>query len=299
MTWLSELLEIFSQEELATIFSAALYRYPILVLADNSHDTDSIVDKVSHLVSHRQRMIFWSDFISKDELTLLFEEEKIDPQNNRIIVLSYAANTFQAFTQFSDFKSWIVGFVPKSNLDLNMVFEKLYRNGLPFLVIQNTDSQIKMRIYTHDQAIVAKLTGDILSKVTSTTKHSITKIARIIAKKKVKDETLPDLDGFLEFNAETEYIQKDVFEKELMSFIHAARRAFILFNRIRIMDGLGVKIKIDTQTLMDAIEFDKSYIKDLLAFLFAEHGSDFTCILDNSRIGRLGDQIDSLWGIAR
>jgi hypothetical protein len=299
MTWLQTLLSAFNHEELSLIFSAALYRYPILIIGDTSDDSNNIADNISQLVYHRHRAVFWSDFISEEELHLLLEEESTDPRNNRVVVLSYAANTFQAITQFQHFKSWIMAFVPKSNLDLSTVFEKIYRSGLPFLSIQLMKPKNKMRMYARDQNIITKLTRDILSKVTTHTKQSITKLARIISKKKVKSIDLPELDGFLEFNEETEYIQKDVFEKELMDFVHAARRAFILFNRIRVMAELGTQIKIDSQTLMEAIGFDKTYVKDLLTFLIAEYDDDFSFILDNSRVSRFGDQVDSLWGIAR
>ncbi len=281
------------------MFSAVLYRYPILVLSQNSQESNNIVDDLFHLVPHRERAVFWSDFVTENELRLLFEEEKTDLRNSRIMVISYAANTFQAITQFSKFKSWIMAFVPKSNLDLSTVFEKLYNSGLPFLSIQLINSENRMRMYARDQNIVTKLTQDILTKVTTTTKQSITKIARILAKKKLREHNLPDLEGFLEFNEETEYIQKDVFEKEIMDFVHAARRAFILFNRIKLMEEFGVQLKLDSQTLMDSIGFDKTYVKDLLAFLKAEYDGDYGYILDNSRISRLGDQVDSLWGIAK
>jgi hypothetical protein len=230
---------------------------------------------------------------------MLLDEETTDPQSNRIVVLSYAANTFQAITQFQNFKSWIMSFVPKSNLDLSTVFEKIYRSGLPFLSIQLLQSKNKMRMYARDQNIITKLTGDILTKITTNTKQSITKIARIVSKKKIKSLDLPELDGFLEFSEETEHIQKDVFDKELMDFVHAARRAFILFNRIRVMGEFGAQLKIDSQTLMEAIGFDKTYVKDLLAFLTAEYNDDFSYVLDNSRVSRFGDQVDSLWGIAK
>jgi hypothetical protein len=65
------------------------------------------------------------------------------------------------------------------------------------------------------------------------------------------------------------------------------------------MGEFGTQIKIDSQTLMEAIGIDKTYVKDLLAFLVAEYNDDFSFVLDNSRVSRFGDQVDSLWGIAR
>ena len=186
MTWLQTLLNAFNHEELSLIFSAALYRYPILIIGDNSDSSNRLADNICQLVHHRHRAIFWTDFVSENELNMLLGEEQTDPRSDRIVVLSYAANTFQAITQFQNFKSWIMSFVPKSNLDLSTVFEKIYRSGIPFLSIQLMRPRNKMRMYARDQNIVTKLTRNILNKVTTNTKQSITKIARIISKKKVK-----------------------------------------------------------------------------------------------------------------
>ena len=297
MTWLKQLLDTFDHEQLSTIFSSILYRMPIIVLGNDNYLCNATVDNIVHLVPHRQKSVFWSDFISKEEAELLLEDERIDPKNNRVVLVGYSSNAIQAINRFDDFKGWVLSFVPKSDRDLNIVFENLSKNGNAFLVIYLNESGNRLKIYSEKEHSNSKITQDILNKVIVSTKNSITKIARIVAKKNTKDSPIPLLEGFLEFTEETEYIQQDVFEKEIMEFVHATRRALILFTRIKLMKELKIDIKLDLQTLMSAIDFDKIYVNDVLAFLQAEYDYDYSYCLNNSRISRIGDQVDSLWGI--
>ena len=298
-SWLAETIDGMGKKGFNKLLNALLLRIPIVVLGEHERDVNYFIVNLAKLVPHRQQVIFWTDFVTNQEADLLFENEKQNHDNKRVIILCNSNVMCQALQKISRFDAWAMAFVPKSKDDLMAMMNKLKSCTTTFLVVSLSGEKDQVKVYGRDPFTAGfKFEKKIIAKVIEEANTSITRLSRLITKKVGKTAISKQLlSSVVNFDTEASMIQQDLYEKELSEFVHAARRAFTLLTRLKLVHEFGLKVRIDSQTLLDTIDYDQIVPEKLLQFINAEYGEDFADCLGTGRMSRIGDWIDGMWGV--
>ncbi|MHA1713032.1 MAG: hypothetical protein ACTSW4_03160 [Candidatus Ranarchaeia archaeon] len=298
-SWLADTIKGLGKKGFSQLLNAVLLRIPVVVMGPQERAVNLFIVNLAKLVPHREQVIFWTDFVTAQEAEQLFEDEKQSHENKRVIILCNSNVLRQALQKMSRFQSWVIAFKPKTKEEISTLLAKLHSSSKSFLIVSLLSDKPKVQVYGEKTATTSfKLENKIISNVIENANASITRLSRLITKKIGKNGISKQLlSSVINFDAETAMIQQDLYEKEISEFVHAARRAFALLTRIKLVHEFGLKIRIDSQTLLDTINYDKGDPAKLLQFIQAEYGDDFSNCLGTGRMSRIGDWIDGMWGV--
>ena len=283
-SWLATTIKGLGKSGFNQLLNALLLRIPIVILGDQEREANLFIVNLAKMVPHRQQVIFWSDFVTAQEAQALFENEQQNHENKRVIILCNSNVVCQAIQKMTNYKAWAMAFIPKSKDEINQVFDKLQSTSTTFLVVSLTGRRYRVQVYG-DPATNSKFKFEnrIVNKVIEEANISITRLSRLIKKKVGKNSLSKQLlSSVVNFETETSMIQQDLYEKEISEFVHAARRAFALLTRLKLVQEFGLQVKIDSQTLLNTIDYDQVDPAKLLQFIHAEYSEDFSNCLGNT-----------------
>ncbi|MHA1314449.1 MAG: hypothetical protein ACTSSI_00120 [Candidatus Helarchaeota archaeon] len=294
---LKNLIQTLGRSDFSLLIHMILNRVPILIIGQDESLVDELVSKLVSLAPHRSELIYYSDFVDEYDYKTLLQEENDDFKSPRIIIRSPSNASQHAIENISSLKGWILGYTNKNGMK-DQIFKDFLTKEEPCVVIfLNQLDKIRIDVFgIKVNDLDLSLEKRILTKAIKQTEVALEKMKRVLHKKiKMKKES-EVLKAVMNFSMEEEEIQKNIFQEEIQSFVHAASRALAVLSRIDLVHELGMQIKIADNTLLRTIDYEDVNIKRLLDFIKSEFGVDFFSCIKGSWKDRSGDKIDGLWG---
>ncbi len=292
-------------DEFPLLLNAVLSRFPIIVAGGDIELVDDIATSIPMLCSHRHKIVFWRDFTSEGEIRSVWEEERHDYEVSRTIVCCLSANLRLALDRISHFSGWIIG-MPLGATVLGVhVTEETLQDAIARILqssencgILQVDSPSSIRFSLTQPGVGSlDLEKRIVSKIITRRRQSLERIRRLL-KKSLRGLNVSEhiITSVMKLDDEADKLTHDVFDEEIDSYVHAARRAVTLLSRIRLARELGAPAALTARNLYEAIGWEGGQLPDLIRFMQAEWHEDFSDCVKSGALSGLGAWVDSMWG---
>lgn len=298
-----EIMEYFSNSDLddnALVIRCLLDRIPILVTGKDEQEIENFLNELSQLLPFRNIMIYYTEFVDKDDYERMLEMEQLDFEIQRNIFVCYPFAVEKLIQDYGDIKSWIVGC--SHNIDNQMLFAKLSEyafknNDFYLLVILNSNS-IKSEIHGKTfPKINLHFERWLFETTLRRTENSIEKMKRVISKRiktrKIEQEYLENL---MNFSFEEIELKNNIIKKEITNFFEASKRSFNVLNRINTLKLIGYHASVSNKTLENTIAYKDANIQRIMDFIQSEWLVNYKPYLENKKMSNFTDTFESLWG---
>ncbi|MBD3351365.1 MAG: hypothetical protein GF364_07750 [Candidatus Lokiarchaeota archaeon] len=297
-----------NEEDFSLILRCMLDRVPILITGINKDDVEFFAHKLADLMSFRNKIIFYTDFISKNELDMILDEEESNYDVQRSIIISPNDATHKALQIFNNFKSWILCFhyndLPEVsdnsfNSRLNFITNLIQGKEDFFLLIENLDNNIDVNVIGKKVKFSdLKYEKLIHNRAIKFVDNAINRMKRIFSQRLLVNHEIEEdfRDELLNFGFEENNLKNNFFKIKILEFYNAARRAFSILNKISILSSLNINIELNYKTLMDTISYTDASHSRLLDFIRAEWNEGFSSEIDTQEEKYKSDLIEGLWG---
>jgi hypothetical protein len=164
------------------------------------------------------------------------------------------------------------------------------------MVLVDSPSVISFKLLKPYQTSLA-VEKNIVSKILTRKNESLERVRRLLSKSLRGVELSNAIVGaVLKLEDESEKVARDMFEEEVSSYVHAARRALTILSRIRLARELGAQTTLTERNLFEAVGWETGELPDMIRFIEAEWYEDFSdCVRSGALLG-LGAWVDSMWG---
>ena len=297
-------------DQFPLLFNSVLNRLPILVAGDDVELVDDVTESLTLLSPHRHKLVFWRDFTSENEILSVWEEEKHNYEVNRTVVCCLSANLRLALDRINRFTGWIVA-IPLGAKVLGIQVNEETLQNVATRVLQNSRACGILRVNSPsamtfsllelgiDQPRHGSLDVEkrIVGKILTRKRQSLERIRRLLTKS-LRGVRVSDgiLNAVLKLDDESDKLTQDMFEEEVNSYVHAARRAVTLLSRIRLARELGASTTLTERNLYEAIGWDGGELPDLIGLIRSEWHEDFSDCVKSGTLSGLGAWVDSMWG---
>jgi len=288
---LNKLITNLSKEEFSQLLNCLFLRIPIIVFGENSDTINMFVDFLATLIPHREPIVYWTDFVTREEHLQLLSAEERDYDVKRVIILIYTQYAKRALSEFSEFKGCIIG-VKSTSMALEDVI-KIILGKNDSCGVFYVSNLFKFRIYGNISMYFGKMLSEHVIEKTGVAMERIRKVLiKKLGKKQLNENILKIL---LDFDVEEEAIREEILKEEILKFVHACRRALYLLSRIRLLEQFRITGRISGKTLLETIGYFQTPPEDIILFIKAEWGEDFENILQKGRLSHIEDWLSSLW----
>ncbi|MHA1339881.1 MAG: hypothetical protein ACTSRZ_00315 [Promethearchaeota archaeon] len=291
------------ENNFALILRCLLDRIPIIIVGNDKETSEFFANKLVDFITFRNKLIFYTDFISKEELDIIFEEEDTNYDINRSVIICPNDAIHKALQIFTNFKSWILCIHIDTNdggtqNTLNEVLNLLKKKIRSFLIIENILDDIKVKIngikFKSNDLRLEKL---IFNKSVKYVETSINRMQRIFSQRinssNIKEDFKEEL---LNFNFEKNNLKNNIFKIKILEFYNATRRAFSILNKIKLLNAINIDIQLSDKTLMETISYTDASYKRIIEFIQAEWNENFNGNIESNEYKYKEDLIESLWG---
>jgi len=288
---LSQLIKNLDKDSFSQLLNCLFLRVPVIVFGNDSNVVNMYVDFLATLFPHRETVVYWTDFVTREEhLQLLFSEEQ-DYDMKRVTILVYSQYAKRALSDFQDFKGCIIG-VKSDLFNLKDIVKTLLNKNKNCGVLQLLNP-FKFQKYGSIDMFFGKMISEKLLERTSVAMEKIKKVLKKKVSKKQLNEHI--LRVLLDFDVEEEVLREEILREEILKFVHACRRALCLLSRIRLLEQFKISGKISGKTLLETIGYSQTPSEDIILFIKAEWNEDFENILQKGRFFQIEDWINGLW----
>jgi len=297
------LIELFTSsknEDIALILHCLLDRTPIIIVSSNEEEVENIMNGLTDLISFRNIMIFYTDFVNLDDYNNLLESEEYDMEVQRNIFLCYPFALEKAIEIFENFNFWIIGCTNsiENRPYLTKLFKGLTNNNSQFLLIDIQKNSLKPRIEGHKaDKLDISFEKSLYQNAINHTEVAIEKMKRVISKrintKKILNE---QYENIMNFYFEEMELKKNIIKKEISDFYLASKRTLNILTRIKNLELLGYPTSISSKTLFSTIAYNQSSIDRILNFIMQEWNLDYYALLNSKKSSNFTDTFESLWG---
>ena len=293
-----KIIDKLKRKHTSLILYCLLDRIPIIVFGDQSDEIDSFIMELSEIIHFRKELVYYTDFISKNEYDLLMQNEDIDYNSQRVQIRCTHNVALKALNQFEDFQSWIIGMViSKKNDDLNAIKSKIAKKIKSYLSIFFFSNTLSIKFEGINMKMIdISLEQDILQKISQDTEKSVTRMKRVLAEK-IKLNNLDEelINTLLDFDVEKYELKKNILKKEIQNFFSGSKRAFFILTRLNLLNDLEISTKIGSKTLLETIDYEKVPINRIISFINKEWRENFSNLIENGKKVFIGDKIQSMW----
>ncbi len=293
-----KIIDKLKRKHTSLILYCLLDRIPIIVFGDQSDEVDSFIMELSEIIHFRKELVYYTDFISKNEYDLLMQNEDIDYNSQRVQIRCTHNVALKALNQFEDFQSWIIGMViSKKNDDLNAIKSKIAKKVKSYLSVYFFSNTLSIKIEGINMKMMdISLEQEILQKISQDTEKSVTRMKRVLAEK-IKLNNLDEelINTLLDFDVEKYELKKNILKKEIQNFFSGSKRAFFILTRLNLLNVLEISTKIGSKTLLETIDYEQVPINRIISFINKEWGEDFSNLIENGKKVFIGDKIQSMW----
>ncbi len=297
------LIELFTSsknEDIALILHCLLDRIPIVIISSNEEDVENIINGLTNLISFRNIMIFYTDFVDLDDYNNLLESEEYDMEIQRNVFLCYPFALEKAISLFSNFNFWIIGCTNnvENRPTLNKLFKVLNRASSQFLLINIHKNTLKpIKEGNNGIKLDISFEKSLYQNAINHTEVAIEKMKRIISKrintKKILNE---QYENIMNFYFEEMELKENIIKKEISDFYLASKRTLNILSRMKNLEVLGYPTNISSKTLFSTIAYNQSSIERILNFIMQEWNMDFKTFLNSKKSSNFTDTFESLWG---
>ena len=297
------LIELFTNsknEDIALILHCLLNRMPIIIISSDEEEIENIINGLTNLITFRNIMIFYTDFVSMEDFENLIESEEYDMDVQRNLFLCYPFALEKAIEIFDIFNYWIIGCL--NNIEnrtyLNTLIEQLYKSNSQFLRINIEKNSLKPRIENKkSDKIDISFEKSLYQAAINHTEVAIEKMKRVISKrinpKKILDE---QYDNIMNFHFEEIELKENIIKKEITDFYLAAKRTLNILTRMKNLEMIGFPTRISSKTLFSTIAYNQSSIERILDFIIKEWNVNYFSFLNSKKSSNFTDTFESLWG---
>lgn len=287
------------------LLNSVLGRTPILVVGEDAELVDGLADSLTLLCPHRHKLVFWRDFTSESEIQSVWDEERHDYEVVRTVACSLSASLGSALDRMARFTGWIVAVTIGAEVPGLRVTEKTLTE-VASRILRNSGNCGILRIASPSSIAFSLARPNVLSlevekrivaKILTRKSQSLERIRRLLGKS-LRDLSVSEqiVGEVLRLDDEAMKLTRDVFEEEVSSYVHAARRAVMILSRIRLARDLGALTTLTERNLFEAIGWGTGEIPDLARFISAEWHEDFSDCIKSGALSGLGAWVDSMWG---
>ena len=274
-------------------------RIPIIVFGDDSYEVDNLLIDLSEVLIFRKELVFYTDFISTDEHEVLLQNEAIDYNSQRVVIRCPCNVSLKALNQYSDFKSWLIGFEMKyHNRKLNLITDSLRKKLDFFLIISIFQEEKNVELIgIPEKSLDLTLEQNILHKISQDTERSVNKMKRVLSEKiKLKDLDQELIETLLDFEGEKVELKSNILKKEIQNFYSGSKRSFFIFSRLNLLSSMNFYANIGSKSLLETIDYYQASIERIITFIHNEWGEDFAILVKNGKKANALDSMQSLWG---
>ncbi|MHA1584184.1 MAG: hypothetical protein ACTSWL_02935 [Promethearchaeota archaeon] len=284
-------------EDVNLIMRIMLDRIPILLINNSNDKIEESINGLLNLIRFRNPVIFYDDFINKDDYYSLIENEENDYWTSRNEFVCYPHSLGKLTEVINLFESWIIGCNRKSNL-LEIIKEKLFETTNFYLEVILSNDKFKTKIIGKKfNNLSLEFEHWLYKDAVKKTEISIEKMKRILSKGMNKQEfENDDIDNIMNFSIEENNLKENLIQKEIQNFYEAAKRTFSILNRIKDLELLDIKTKISSRTLFSTIAYKQASSSRILDFIQKEWKMDFSPLLNFKPSSNFTDTFESLWG---
>jgi hypothetical protein len=287
------------------LLNSVLGRTPILVVGEDAELVDGLADSLTLLCPHRHKLVFWRDFTSESEIQSVWDEERHDYEVVRTVACSLSASLGSALDRMARFTGWIVAVtigaeVPGLHVTektLTEVASRILRNSGNCGILRIASPSSIAFSLARPNVLSLEVEKRIVAKILTRKSQSLERIRRLLGKS-LRDLSVSEqiVGEVLRLDDEAMKLTRDVFEEEVSSYVHAARRAVMILSRIRLARDLGALTTLTERNLFEAIGWGTGEIPDLARFISAEWHEDFSDCIKSGALSGLGAWVDSMWG---
>ncbi len=297
-----KLIEIL-RDSFPPLLGTTLNRIPVLVVGEDTELIDDVTGSIARLTPYRHNLVFARDFTSESEILAIWEEERHDYEVSRTSICCFASNFQSALERIRRFDGWIIS-VPlghrghgESNFILEHAISRILTTTSNCGVLRiNSPSEMTFQLVRPSGQSLTVERG-IVHKIVTRRQQSLERIRRLLSKS-LRDANTPKdvVDLILNLDDESEKLTNDMFEEEINSYVHAARRAVTILSRIRLARELGAPSTLTERSLFEAIGWESGDLNDLIRFIGAEWHENFLDCVKNGALLGVGAWVDSMWG---
>ena len=297
------LIELFTSsknEDIALILHCLLDRTPIIIISSNEEEVENIMNGLTNLISFRNIMIFYTDFVNLDDYNNLLESEEYDMEVQRNIFLCYPFALEKAIEVFENFDFWIIGCTNsiENRPYLTKLFKGLTNRKSQFLLIDIQKNSLKPRIEGNKaNKLDISFEKSLYQNAINHTEVAIEKMKRVISKrintKKILNE---QYENIMNFYFEEMELKENIIKKEITDFYLASKRTLNILSRIKNLELMGYPTSISSKTLFSTIAYNQSSIDRILNFIMQEWNMNYYAFLNSKKSSNFTDTFESLWG---
>ncbi len=284
------------------LLSTTLNRIPILIAGEDVELVDDVTGSIARLTPHRHNLVFSRDISSETEVLAIWDEERHDYEIARTSICCFSSASKSALEHVLCFDGWLIS-VPLVSSDrngpttLNHVIARIMSTSSNCGVLRiHSPSEMRFNLVRpNTQSLTVE--KSIVHKIVTRRQQSLERIRRLLSKS-LRDANTPRniVELVLNLEDESEKLTSDMFEEEVNSYIHAARRAVTILSRIRLARELGAPIMLTERSLFEAIGWESGDLNDLIQFIHAEWHENFMDCVKNGALLGVGAWVDSMWG---
>lgn len=293
-----KLLRQLKKKEKYLLLYSLLDRIPIIVFGEFLETINDLVIELLNLINFRKELVYYNDFVSKNELKNILDNESNDYNSMRIQIRCPAHMGIKAIEEFDSLESMVIGVKIPPNNNIHLIEERIKSKANRFLKINITREGIIIRnIGINSKLIDLNLEETIFKKISEDAENSINKMKRVFYEKIEKDRIDKELiQSLLDFEIEKKEIKKNIFRKEIQNFYSGSKRAFFILSKLNLLKGLNIDSTIGSKTMLETIDYKNISIDRILSFIKSEWGEDFSELIENNKLSFIGDKIQSFWG---
>lgn len=296
-----KLIEIFSNSTIddnAITLRCILDRIPVIVIGNSDQEVEDFINDLSGLISFRNQLVFYTDFVEKDDYynVILNEENDFEAQRNTFLCYPFAVE--RTIEIFDHFNSWIIGCTKEFSDQFQKVKEILYNNHNYFLIIRLEQHVLKAQIEGQKfPNLKIEFEKWLFQYAIKSTEIAIERMRRVISKN-INLKKLPNdaYHNIMNFSFEEKELKINIIKKEINNLYQACRRSFNILNRMKSIENLNLKTRISAKTLLNTIAYEQASIERILDFIIAEWRSNYNIFLESKKISNFTDTFESLWG---
>ncbi|MHA1563574.1 MAG: hypothetical protein ACTSPA_15855 [Promethearchaeota archaeon] len=297
------LIELFTSsknEDIAFILHCLLDRIPIVIISSNEEEVENMMNGLTNLISFRNIMIFYTDFVNLDDYNSLLESEEYDIEVQRNIFLCYPFALEKAIEVFENFNFWIIGCTNsiENRPYLDKLFRRLYKKNSQFLLIDIHENSLKTRIEGNKpDKMDISFEKSLYQNAINHTEVAIEKMKRVISKRiNVKKILNEQYENIMNFYFEEMELKENIIKKEITDFYLASKRTLNILTRIKNLENLGYSTSISSKTLFSTIAYNQASMERILNFIMQEWNMNYYPFVNSKKSSNFTDTFESLWG---
>jgi len=294
-----EIFDKLKRKDAALLIFSVLDRIPIIAYGEDSDEIDEFLMDLSTIIHFRHEFVFYTDFVSKNEIEELIQNEDIDYNSLRMYIRCPCGVPLKELNQFESFSSWIIGREVSGGKDeINNIKQLVRSKAKVFLNVIFSSGAISLDLEgMREKQIDLTLELNLLQKISQDTEKAVVKMKRVLSEKiKSGDIDKDMIKTLLDFESEKNEVKKSILKIEIENLHSGSKRAYFILNRLKLLSDMKITTSIGSKTLLETIDYEDAPISRIISFIYKEWKEDFSNLIEEGKKVYIGDTIQGLFG---